>query len=70
MTSDLLSGPHGFHSTSIQAGSQADLHLASGCLLSSSAKTLDDAKAHNWRYVPNIHWWPLRPANLYCYLVT
>ena len=31
MTSDLLSWPHGFHSSAIQASSQSDLHLASGC---------------------------------------
>ena len=76
MMSDLLNGPHGFHSTAIQASSQSDLPLASAYLqvwpvsLITSPKHLIMLAVHLsgaqlWSYVPNIRWWHLTPANIY-----
>ena len=69
MVSDPLSG---FHSAAIRARSQEPVRLTfslsvlSGlaCIIDTKAKTFDDAKVHNWGYVPHVHWWPLTPANI------
>ena len=67
MMSDLLSGHMAFivlpHKPVVRFTFSLNAHSSSACIIDHKPKTFNDAKVNS--YVPNIHWWPLTPANIY-----